>query len=145
MYVATKRQRCLTYQGYRFYLKEWKWQQNKKWTCVVSECQCQVKTSDDNVLISFEGEHSHSNRLVRPPPNTRPSLMRAYMENKNFREHPMNVQKYNKTRLINEVYTKCNKTSKTILRMIVLQITHLYSMFDDTRLKFRLRLTMLNI
>lgn len=145
MYVAKKKQRCLIYQNYRFYLKEWKKNQNKKWVCVQSECQCQLETSEDNVLVSFKGEHSHSNRLVQPPLNNQPTLMRAYMENKNFREVPMHLQRYNKTRLIKEVYRKCNQTRKTILRMVVLQMTQLYSIFDDTRMKFRLRLTTLKI
>lgn len=147
-YVDTKKQRCLNYKGYCFYLQDWRKNENKQWVCVKSECQCRMVTSEDNVLISFIGEHSHSNRRVEPPLNRRRTIMRAYMEymeNKSLRELPMNVQQQNRTKLTDEVYKKCKTMPKTCLRTIVLQMTQLYSIFDNTRLKFRLRITFLKI
>lgn len=147
-YVETKKQRCLNYQGYCFYLEEWRKNENKQWVCVKSECQCRIETSEDNVLINFKGEHSHSNRLVEPPLNSPPTTMRAFMEymkTKSLRELPMDVQKRNRKRLTDEVYQKCKTMRKTCLRTIVLQMHQLYSIFDSTRLKFRLRITFLKM
>jgi len=85
---------------------------------------------------------------VEPPLNRRRTMMRAYMEymeNKSLRELPMNLQQKNRTKLTDEVYKKCKTMPKTCLRTIVLQMTQLYSIFDSTRLKFRLRITFLKI